>query len=253
MKLGIFLSIFSILLLTSLAVILSLDIVRAQDTDPYTFNIHSSPYGISFKDWIAKYSSWYFSVPKQENWDFRNSPNYTPKDCSYLQDPASPVFFLPYVGAELGQVATMTCNVPQNKAMLASIVGATSDYSDPTVKTKTPEELIKLVTKSNVYPISFRITLDGHPLAITNEETYKVQSNLFDLTLPANNIWGEPTGPDKAIVQGWWVMLKPLPPGDHVLHYTAGYRDSRSDPSIPAGQGNQKPYIQDVTYHLIVK
>jgi hypothetical protein len=147
----------------------------------------------------------------------------------------------------------VTCNVPQNKSLLISIDGGTSDFSDPTVKTKTPAELVRLVTKSNIYPNSFGITLDGHPLALTNDEVNKVQSNLFKLSLPANNLWGEPTGPDQAITQGWWVMLKPLPPGQHTVHYITGYRDSRSDPTIPPGQGNQSPYIQDVTYHLIVK
>ena len=86
-----------------------------------------------------------------------------------------------------------------------------------------------------------------------NDEAHKVTSNLFNLTLPEDNIWGEPPGPDKAITQGWWIMLKPLPPGEHTLHYTTGYKDSRSDPSIPPGQGNTAPYIQDVTHHLTVK
>ena len=166
---------------------------------------------------------------------------------------SNPVFFLPYVENSRGSVATVTCNVPQNKALLMSIDGGTSDFSDPTVKTKTPAELVRLVTKSNIYPNSFGITLDGHPLALTNDEVHKVQSNLFKLSLPANNLWGEPTGPDQAITQGWWIMLKPLPAGQHTVHYTTGYRDSRSDPTIPPGQGNQSPYIQDVTYHLIVK
>ena len=147
----------------------------------------------------------------------------------------------------------MTCNVPHNKAMLLALDGGTSDYSDPTVKTKTPGELIRLVIKSNIYPNSFDITLDGHPLALTNDESYKVQSDLFNLTLPADNLWGEHAGPDQAITQGWWVMLKPLPPGQHTVHYTMGYRDSKSDPTIPPGQCNQAPYIQDVTYRLAVK
>jgi hypothetical protein len=30
----------------------------------------------------------------------------------------------------------------------------------------------------------------------------------------------------------------------YVLEYTGGYRDHRSDPSIPTGQGNKDPYIQ---------
>ena len=60
----------------------------------------------------------------------------------------------------------------------------------------------------------------------------------------------DPTG-NCPITQGWWIMLKPLPPGEHTLHYTTGYKDSRSDPSIPPGQGNLAPYIR--REHIILK
>jgi hypothetical protein len=136
---------------------------------------------------------------------------------------------------------------------LLPVDAGTSDYSDPTVKIKTPAELVRVVSKSNIYPNVFDATLDGKPLHLKNDDSHKVQSGLFDLTLPKDNVWGEPEGPDKGITQGWWIMLKPLSPGEHTLHYTTGYRDSRSDPSIPPGQGNLAPYIQDVTYHLKVK
>lgn len=244
---------FFLLLITSLAVVPGLKLTRGQENDPYTLSVNSSPFGTPFKDWVVKWSTWELSFPKQENWNFRGSPGYIYKDCSYKQNSSSPVFFLPYVGAELGQVASMSCDVPRNKALLINIAGATSDYSDPTVKTKTPNGLIKLETQSNVYPVAFGITLDGHPIAFTNDQKYLVQTDLYNLTLPANNIWGEPAGGDTASTQGWWLMLKPLTPGTHVLHYTAGYRDSRSDPTIPEGQGNQSPYVQDVTYNILVR
>ena len=232
-----------------------LNFVQAQGSDPYSFSENSSPYGIPYKDWTAKWAKWIEEIPKSQNWNFQNTPgvNYIPKDCSYRQDLTSPVVFLPWVGPERGTTAVATCTVPSNKATLISVDSATSDYSDPTVRTKTPAELIKLLSKSNLYPNQFDATLDGKPLHLKNDEAHKVQSDLFNLTLPKDNVWGEHDGPDKATTQGWWIMLKPLTPGEHTLHYITGYRDSRSDPSIPPGQGNLQPYIQDVTYHIIVK
>lgn len=254
MKLAITLSVSSLFLTLSLMV-LPLNLVQAVGSDPYTFSENTSPYDIPYKDWTGKWAAWLDSIPKSQNWNFENSPSvkYKAEDCSFMQDPASPVFFLPWVGIERGTTATQTCIVPHDKALLISVDAGTADYSDPVVKTKTPAELIRLVTESNVYPQSFDATLDGKPLHLINDEAHKVTSDLFNLTLPEDNIWGEPPGPDKAITQGWWIMLKPLPPGEHTLHYTTGYKDSRSDPSIPPGQGNTAPYIQDVTHHLIVK
>lgn len=221
--------------------------------DAYSFPVNSSPYGIPYKVWTAKYWTWRVSVPKLNTPNYQNSPGYTPVECSYLQNPASPVMFLPYVAKERGTSTTASCNIPHGKAIFIQIDGGMSDYSDPTVQPKTPETVINQVTKSNVYPNPFEITLDGHPLALTNDEAFKVQTDLINFTLPPKNLWDEPAGPDKGVGQGWFLFLKPLSPGVHILHYTTGYRDSRSDPTIPPGQGNSAAYIQDVTYRLVVK
>jgi hypothetical protein len=254
-RLAVILSSGSLLLIMSLPVILVLNFVQAQGSDPYTFPVNSSPYGISYKNWTAKWAAWEYGIPKSNNWNFKNTPgvNYVPKDCSYMQDPSSPVFFLPWVGAEQGTYATVTCIVPHNKAILISVDSGTGDYSDPSVKLKTPSELIRIETESNKYPNKFDATLDGHSLDLINDEAHKVTSDLYNLTLPKDNVWGEPEGPDKAITQGWWLMLKPLPVGEHTVHYNTGYAKLNSDPTNMPGQGNPKGYIQDVTYHLIVK
>jgi len=171
-----------------------------------------------------------------------------------MQDPSSHVFFLPWVGKEQGTYVSVTCIVPHTKAILISVDAGTADYSDPSVKLKTPSELKRLVTESNAYPNEFKATLDGHPHDLINDEAHKVTSDLFNLTLPKDNVWGEPEGPDKAITQGWWLMLKPLSAGEHTVHYNTGYGNSKSNPAnIPPGQGNPKGYIQDVTYHFVVK
>jgi hypothetical protein len=256
MRLAVILSSGSLLLIMSLTVILVLNFAQAQGSNPYTFPVNSSPYGISYKNWTAKWAAWQDGIPNSYNWNFKDTPgvNYIPKDCSYMQDPSSPVFFLPWVGKELGTYVTVTCIVPHNKAILISVDSGTGDYSDPSVKLKTPSELIRLETESNKYPNEFHATLDGRPLDLINDEVHKVTSDLYNLTLPKDNLWGEPEGPDKAITQGWWLMLKPLPTGEHTVHYNTGYGNSKSNPAnIPPGQGNPKGYIQDVTYHLVVK
>ena len=114
--------------------------------------------------------------------------------------------FLPYVGKERGRVTTASCNIPHSKAIFIQIDGALSDYSDPIVQPKTMDTLINQVSRSNVYPNPFDITLDGHPLSLTNDEAFKVQSDLFNFTLPPNNLWDEPAGPDQGIGQGWYLF-----------------------------------------------
>jgi hypothetical protein len=224
--------------------------------DEYMFPVDSLPYGVSFKEWTQKWWQWYLSIPVQHNPNFEEAEGvkYEPVDCSYLQDAASPVFFVPYVLQEKGQPsAEMTCTVPTNKTVLLGIDNGLMDYGDPRAQPKTVETLVKIVTETNIYPNEFDITLDGKPLGLTNEEKHRVLSDPFNITLPTNNVWDEPPGTYLAVADGWYLMLKPLPTGEHIIHYITGYRDQRSDPTIPEGEGNKNPYIQEVTYRLIVR
>jgi hypothetical protein len=126
------------------------------------------------------------------------------------------------------------------------------DYNDPKVDVKSEENLARIVKESNIDPNEFDVTLDGMPLNFTNGESNRVITDLFNVTLPANNIWyDEAIGNLTSVADGWILILKPLTPGEHILEYTGGYRDHRSDPSIPPGQGNKDPY-REVTYRLLV-
>src|SRR3954454_19035780 len=81
MRLAIILSVGSLLLIMSLTVILDLNYVQAQGSDPYTFPVNSSPYGISYKNWTAKWAAWEYGIPKSNNWNFKDTPgvNMYPK------------------------------------------------------------------------------------------------------------------------------------------------------------------------------
>jgi hypothetical protein len=225
------------------------------------YPVNSSINGTSIKDWTEKWWQWFVAIPKNHNHNMESAlgDKYEPVDCSFQQDPASPVFFVPYVMKEKGQpAAEATCNVPEGKAVMIGIDNGLMDTGDPRTKGADAQALASYVQETNSYPNEFDITLDGKPIPLTNEEKHRVLSDPFNITFPEvaspeDAMWDEPPGTYMAVADGWYLMLKPLSPGEHTLHYTTGYRDSRSDPAIPIGDGNKEPYIQDVTYHLIVK
>ena len=132
---------------------------------------------------------------------------------------------------------------------------ALADYSDPAVQPKTLDTLVNQVSRSNVYPNPFDITLDGHPLSLTNDEAFKVQSDLFNFTLPPNNLWDEPEGPDKGIR-----ARVVADSSNHFLQVNMFYiipRDTGiqrvTQQIFRLDKGIYAAYIQDVTYRLIVK
>jgi len=57
------------------------------------------------------------------------------------------------------------------------------------------------------------VTLDGSPVLITEVET-----PAFNIVLPANNIFGVPTGTQgTSVAHGWVALLNPLTPGTHEI------------------------------------
>jgi hypothetical protein len=85
----------------------------------------------------------------------------------------------------------------------------------------------------------------SHNILLSSSCYYIVQTPLFDLTLPENNIFGAPAGPSKAVGHAYVVFLQPLATGNHDIHF-----DQVTLGSPETGTGN---FAYDVTYHLTVK
>ena len=78
---------------------------------------------------------------------------------------------------------------------------------------------------------------------LKNLEDYRVESQLFDLTFPENNLFSTPSGKTKAVSDGFWVFLEPLPSGNYDIDHSGSVLD-------PSGVNS---YNSHAKYHLIVK
>ena len=75
-------------------------------------------------------------------------------------------------------------------------------------------------------------------------DKYSATSPLFSVTYPPHNLLCSPAGQTQGISDGYWVLLQPLSPGKHELHF------SGLTPGNPTtGTTN---FETDVTYHLRV-
>jgi hypothetical protein len=81
------------------------------------------------------------------------------------------------------------------------------------------------------------VDLDGQSLK--DLRAFRIQSSVFDFTLPNDNVFDPPAGTYfTAVDDGVYLMLKPLSPGSHLLHFAG---------SFPASH-----FTLDITYHLKV-
>ena len=93
-------------------------------------------------------------------------------------------------------------------------------------------------------PILF-LSVDGRE--IQQIEKYRVHSRAFNITipetLPENTLFGANPGPSHAVSDGYWIILEPLPPGEHETHF----KSSLTNPTTGI-----LFFADEVKYHLNV-
>jgi hypothetical protein len=142
-----------------------------------------------------------------------------------------------------GGKAERSCTIPSGKAVFLNILtGECSTKEYPNLKTG--PELLKCAVdggKSGIVSAS----VDG--INIPNIQAYRFQSPSINVVYPSAKESVFPVaegGPANAAGDGWYIILKPLSPGSHTVHFKG---------SIPPSEVNPTSYASDVTYHLTVK
>lgn len=125
--------------------------------------------------------------------------------------------------------------MPAGKALFFPIIDAECSTAEGNGNS---EADLRACAVSDVDPVSgVACEIDGRP--VQNLEAYRVESPLFTFgPLPADNLLGLSAGTiSPSVSDGFFLMLAPLPPGTHSIHFTA---------AVPG-------FALDITYHLTVR
>jgi hypothetical protein len=196
------------------------------------FSIDSKPYGLTYGEWTAKWWQWALSIPANDN----PTVDKSGEKCSVGQNNSS-VWFLAGTG---GGEAVRSCTIPSGKAILIPIINVECDSLDLNLKTES--DLRKCAKADQDKATNLQAVIDG--VALTDLEKYRVQSPLFNVTIPKDNVGGYPPGSTQAVSDGFWILLKPLPPGKHEIHFSGSLVDFTT-----TGPLN---FITDAKYNILV-
>jgi hypothetical protein len=170
------------------------------------FSPESNPYGMSYAEWTAKWWQWVLSLPVENNPVNDN----TGKNCAINQ--SGPVWFL---AGTVNGVAKRNCTIPAEKAILFPILNHGGTLADaPTIKSE--KELLLFATREMDVISNLEVTIDG--VKLNGLQRYRVQSPIFDVVLPENNLFGGTAGPTRGVSDGYWLFLESLPKGKHKIH-----------------------------------
>jgi hypothetical protein len=204
----------------------------ADSINPGVFALDSKPYGSTYGQWAANWWNWITSIPEENN----PVGDETGEKCAIGQK--GPVWFLP---GTAGGKLERSCTVPAGKAIFMVILDAECSKTE-FPKLNTEEEFRKCTGDLNE-GATLSATVDG--IKLKDLEKYRVESPMFNMTFPSNNIFGQKAGPTIAKSDGWYVILEPLSPGTHNVSFAGSVLGNPVT--------GTESYTTDVTYHLNVK
>lgn len=169
-------------------------------------------HGATLGEWLAR--SWQYAA----SFPADVSPWYdeTGERCGYGQ--FGPVWILP--GTFLAEPPDpLRCTVPEGVAILTGTVSAEcSTVEPPPFFGRNEQELQACAAQWVDTTGEQSIALDGEEVADLDQ--YRVTSPLFTMIFPEDNDWGVPAGVAEAVAEGYTLILKPLPVGEHELVLT---------------------------------
>jgi len=192
---------------------------------PTVLPLDEPAYGATYAEWSARYFEWFLSFPLAVN----PATDATGERCGYGQ--SGPVFFLaggmptpfavggtPPAGAP---IPMRSCTIPADTPLLLHLFGANCSTVEPPPFFGRDEAELRACAKALMdLPAVLTATVDGQ--VVPDLTRYRVQSPLFRVTLPADNWLGVPPATTEAVADGYWLLLAPLPPGEHDIRF-GGY------------------------------
>jgi hypothetical protein len=206
------------------------------------YSLDSTPYDISYEDWTAKWWQWAYSIP----WDRNPSYDDTGKYCSENQK--GPVWFLTQA---FEHDVIRTCAIPRDTSLLITLLNSECSYAE-FEQLKSEQELRDCAKTMQDFVSGGKATLDG--INIPNLEKYRVQTSLFNFTLPEDNILNLSSQTTQSVADGNWLFLKPLPPGTHQLRVKGDINSTSTKIEYRGSQfAGPIGWNQTTTYILNVK
>ena len=188
--------------------------------DRLAFSPEAHPYGQNMITWSEDWWKYIISIPTDSNPEL----DMTGADCTVSQH--GKVWYLALLGT--GTV-TRTCTIPHGRALLVNLSGVLNDYPcpDTTFHPAAGQSLQDFLTQGAMQSVdlvnALTLTVDGHE--VPNLFSYRFTSPLFQFTgntTLQTTLDGCITGqPQPAVSDGYFVMLRPLSTGTHVVVFAS--------------------------------
>lgn len=211
----------------------------AGNPNPGVMPINSHPYGKSYGVWGQEFNTWLWQFTEEE---FPMLQGDGPVDCTIGQ--RGKVWFL---YGTFGGVVERSCTIPHGKALFIGLNGIISfvpEFGNNEEEIREDAKRDLDGTDTNVGVETLSVEIDGAELK--KPFSYRADSpeGGFVLTVEEGTFisdFGVALGDhDPAIVDGYWLMLRPLSAGEHTIEWSS------------SGEYQCCPFDYSVTWHITV-
>jgi hypothetical protein len=208
---------------------------QGNQKNPKILPPNSKPLGLSYAEWSVKWWQWAYSIPLPDN------PLFQDEKCDVGEQPRhvrflAGKFCLTTDTEEEGCYGDYTevtryCTIPPGTHLFFPVANAEADNIGM-VPPLSPTELRDYAKSQYESTLSMAAEVDGvtvNGLSDPLTSPYRVKSDFFNYVVPADNIfqvWGldVPQGTIvPAIADGAFLMLAPLPVGEHKVRFSAEF------------------------------
>jgi len=198
----------------------------------YIVNPNSIVFSRTFSEWDAEWQQWAYSIPVADHPLFDNG------DCSVGQ--SGTVWFLGGKFCNNGSpscsytAVQRNCKVPHGKYLYFPVANGEDSFLEEStaenpgnIDAQQINAMRQLEDPLTNSPSTEFATIDG--VLVPNLMQYSIQSTVFGFTIPYDNYLNVVYSPltfapgwyYPAVDQGQYLMLQPLPPGRHTIHFGA--------------------------------
>jgi hypothetical protein len=176
------------------------------------FRSGSSPYGITYGSWTVRWWKWFLFTPKSINPVLDDTGVY-----ASINQPDKDVWFLAgkLVDDNRG-LPSRSCTVPPRRSILFPVINFEAnplEYSE----LKTEHDILDRVQMEEDTITKRHCSLDGR---LIPPQRVKSDPIMFEIRISKDNAANIEQGGDTfASADGYWVFLKPLPIGNHVISF----------------------------------
>jgi hypothetical protein len=209
-------------------------VVYAQDFGSIFYTPKDTPLGVPYGDWIKEYWDWWANYPMSQT-----PAEHKGRYQCFLNDIGNAIFLVDPLKMNVEE--TYSCNVPFGKPIFFSLVTSEYDTGVDGYEKATDKELLDSA-KHDDDSNSFKLTVDGNIIPTEFIKSLRTESPFWNITIVPGNHYDSVPGIFRAVAEGFYIFLKPLSPGSHIVSYEAS--SPKPAPQVSA--------VGKITYNLFV-